>query len=69
MYETTVIKFRRKLFQHAYISNRSWLENTIHTNFIECGKSGKLLDKQKNHSKFIAVQNRPGYYNLSILLV
>lgn len=42
-----LLNLEKKLFQYSYISNRSWLENTIHTDFIECGKSGMLFDKQK----------------------
>lgn len=28
------------------MSNKEWLDNIIHDNFIECGKSGLLFDKK-----------------------
>lgn len=35
-----ILELEKNLFKYEYISNRKWLENTIHNNFVECGKSG-----------------------------
>ena len=41
-----VLELEKSLFKHEYTSNKNYLENIIHVNFIECGKSGLLYDNK-----------------------
>lgn len=41
-----LLELEKSFFRHACISDRVWLENTIHNDFAECGKSGLLFNKQ-----------------------
>lgn len=42
-----ILVLEKSLFKYEYMSNREWLENVIHDNFVECGKSGRLFDKSE----------------------
>lgn len=42
-----ILEMEKKFFKYDYMSNREWLEQTIHDDFIECGKSGRLFDKNE----------------------
>lgn len=41
-----ILELEKNLFKLEYMSNKEWLENTIHDNFVECGKSGLLFYKE-----------------------
>ncbi len=41
-----ILELEKKLFKYEYMSNKEWLEKTIHKNFKECGKSGLLFNKK-----------------------
>ena len=41
-----ILELEKSLFKHEYTSNKNYLENIIHVNFIECGKSGLLYDNE-----------------------
>ncbi len=41
-----LLELEKSFFKHSCISDRAWLERTIHRDFIECGKSGMLFNKQ-----------------------
>ena len=43
--ENEILDLEKMLFKYDYISNKEWLENVIHDDFIECGKSGYLFKK------------------------
>lgn len=43
--EKLLLELENRFFQHSYISDRDWLEQTLHENFLECGKSGRLFHK------------------------
>ena len=40
-----LLELEKMLFDYSYISDRAWLENTIHDDFAECGRSGMLFNK------------------------
>lgn len=41
-----LLELEKSFFKYECISNRTWLESTIHDDFTECGKSGMLFNKQ-----------------------
>lgn len=41
-----LLELEKSFFRHCCISDRDWLEQTIHNDFVECGKSGILFNKQ-----------------------
>lgn len=41
-----ILNLEKNLFKLEYMSNKEWLEETIHDNFTECGKSGYLFYKK-----------------------
>ena len=41
-----ILELEKSLFKLEYTSNKNYLENIIHQNFIECGKSGLLYDNE-----------------------
>jgi hypothetical protein len=41
-----ILELEKSLFKIEYISNKKYLENIIHENFLECGKSGLLYDNE-----------------------
>lgn len=43
----TLLDMEKRFFNRGYISDRNWLEKTIHNDFLECGKSGILFDKRE----------------------
>lgn len=44
--ENEILLLEKSLFNIEYMSNREWLDNIVHNNFIKCGKSGMLFDKK-----------------------
>lgn len=42
-----LLDMEKRFFRRKYISDRNWLETTIHNDFHECGKSGILFDKKE----------------------
>lgn len=43
--EKEILDLEKNLFKYEYISNPAWLNGVIHDNFVECGKSGLLFNK------------------------
>ncbi len=41
-----ILSLEKKFFSYNYISDKNWLEQILHDDFIECGESGLLSDKQ-----------------------
>lgn len=41
-----IFDLEKKLFKYEYMSDRKWLEDTIHDKFLECGKSGYFFYKE-----------------------
>ena len=41
-----LLSLEKRLFMHKYISDKNWLDNTIHEDFLECGKSGLIYNKK-----------------------
>lgn len=41
-----LLELEKCLFKLEYISDREWLERTLHDDFCECGKSGMLFNKE-----------------------
>ena len=41
-----LLDLEKMFFDYSYISDKVWLENTIHNDFTECGRSGMLFNKQ-----------------------
>jgi hypothetical protein len=41
-----ILELEKNLLKYEYISNKDFLEKTIHDNFLECGKSGMLFNKE-----------------------
>lgn len=46
MYET-LLNLEKKFFKIKYISDKNWLNDTLHNDFVECGKSGTLFNKRE----------------------
>lgn len=46
MYKTLLL-LEKDFFKTSKILDREWLTSTIHDDFLECGKSGFLFDKEK----------------------
>ena len=46
MYET-LLNLEKKFFEIKYISDKNWLNDTLHNDFLECGKSGTLFSKKE----------------------
>lgn len=45
--EQTLLELEKAFFKKSYISDPQWLDAILHTNYIECGKSGILFDKEE----------------------
>ena len=41
-----LLELEKCFFRRSYISDRAWLDKTLHNDFTECGKSGLLSDKE-----------------------
>lgn len=41
-----LLELEKCFFRYSCISDRAWLEKTLHNDFMECGKSGLLSDKK-----------------------
>lgn len=44
MYKT-LLNLEKSFFKLRYISDREWLNSSLHDKFTECGKSGMLFNK------------------------
>lgn len=44
MYQT-LLTMEKNFFKFQFISDKNWLNSVLHTDFKECGQSGKLSDK------------------------
>lgn len=42
-----ILELEKNLFKLEYMSNKEWLEKTIHKNFKECGKSGLFFNQKE----------------------
>ena len=42
-----ILDLEKDFFRIACISNREWLTSTLHNDFVECGKSGQLCNKEE----------------------
>ena len=40
-----LLEMKKAFFKKEYISDRKWLENVLHDDYKECGKSGTLWNK------------------------
>lgn len=49
----TLLELENSLFKLKYISDRKWLDITLHNDFRECGKSGRLFNKQETMESLI----------------
>lgn len=45
--ENKILDLEKSLFKYNYISDKDWLNDVIHKDFIECGKSGYLFKKDE----------------------
>ena len=45
--KSKILELEKKFFKYEYMSNKKWLEETIHDNFKECGKSGYIFNKEE----------------------
>lgn len=41
-----LLELENAFFKYEFISDSYWLDQIIHANFIECGKSGCIFNKQ-----------------------
>lgn len=41
-----LLSLEKDFFKLSYMSDKKWLSDIIHDDFIECGKSGDLFDKK-----------------------
>lgn len=58
--EKQILELEKNLFKLSYTSNKKWLEDIIHDNFIECGKSGMLFYKENTIISLMeSKQDRP----------
>ncbi len=49
-----LLDMEKRFFKRKYISDRNWLETTIHNDFCECGKSEILFDKKETVESLLA---------------
>ena len=42
-----LLSLEKDFFKLSYMSDKKWLSDIIHDDFIECGKSGDLFDKKE----------------------
>lgn len=54
-----LLTLEKNFFQLDYISDPQWLDSILHTDFLECGKSGLLYDKAETiHALLTYRENR-----------
>lgn len=41
-----ILKLEKNFFDLKFMNDKDWLDMTLHDNFKECGKSGKLFNKE-----------------------
>ena len=41
-----ILQLEKKFFDINYISNKEYLNNTLHKNYLECGKSGYIYNQE-----------------------
>lgn len=44
--EKILLELEKSFFKYEYISDRQWLSDILHPDFLECGKSGLLYTKE-----------------------
>ncbi len=55
--DKTILALEKKFFELRYISDREWLDITLHDRFYECGKSGILFDKAETIESLLSCQS------------
>ena len=55
-----IIELEKRFFKHRYISDEGWLLRTLHEDFCECGKSGRIFYKEETvKSLLLCTGDRP----------
>ena len=58
--EQTLLALEKAFFQLKYTSNRAWLAEVLHDDFLECGKSGGLYHKEETMEALLALTEDRG---------
>lgn len=52
--DKTLLDLEQSFFKIQYISDKEWLDTTLHDDFTECGKSGILFDKYETMESLLS---------------